>query len=296
MHPDVTYTNRWDRGEWFDAQSLFWDDFSQDGRLETVAESDPSPENRTDVGSLGGIVRLEPGEVKTVPFVLSWHFPNRQNYWLEEIFGYDADPTGPIIGNYYQRHFDDAWDVARYTTEHLARLEQETRLFHDALFSTTAPPEVLDAVSSQSSIIRTETCFRTQDGTFYAFEGTGDDHGCCPLNCTHVWNYEQTLAFLFPALERSMREVDFGHNTDDDGFMVFRSRIPLGTPKWDFPHAAADGQMGTVVKLYREWQLSGDFDFLKRLWPKAKAALEFAWERLGSRPRRRHGRRAAQHL
>ena len=91
------------------------------------------------------------------------------------------------------------------------------------MFSTTAPPEVLDAVSSQSSIIRTETCFRTKDGTFYAFEGTGDDHGCCPLNCTHVWNYEQTLAFLFPALERTMREVDFGHNTDDDGFMVFRT-------------------------------------------------------------------------
>ena len=117
----------------------------------------------------------------------------------------------------------------------------------------------------------------TKDGAFYAFEGTGDDHGCCPLNCTHVWNYEQTLAFLFPALERTMREVDFGHNTDDDGFMVFRSRIPLGTPKWDFPHAAADGQMGTVVKLYREWQLSGDLEFLRRLWPKAKAALEFAW-------------------
>ncbi len=277
VHTDITYTSRWDRGEWFDAQSLFWDDFSKDGRLETVAESDPSPENRTDVGSLGGLLRLAPGEVKTIPFVLSWYFPNRQNYWGEEIFGYDADRSGPIIGNYYQQHFDDAWDVARYTTENLARLERETRLFHDALFSTTAPPEILDAVSSQSSIIRTETCFRTKDGTFYAFEGTGDDHGCCPLNCTHVWNYEQTLAFLFPALERTMREVDFGHNTEDDGFMVFRSRIPLGTPKWDFPHAAADGQMGTVVKLYREWQLSGDFEFLTRLWPKAKAALEFAW-------------------
>lgn len=277
LHGDTNYTIRWDRGEWFDAQSLFWDDFSRDGRLDTVAESDPSPDNETDVGSLGGIVRLAPGEAATVPFVLSWHFPNRQNYWLNRIFGYEPDDTGPIIGNWYRQHFADAWDVARYTTENLERLEEETRLFHDALFSTTAPAEVLDAVSSQSSIIRTETCFRTGDGRFFAFEGTGDDHGCCPLNCTHVWNYEQALAFLFPALERSMRDVDFSHNTDDEGFMVFRSRIPLDTPKWDFPHAAADGQMGTVVKLYREWQLSGDAAFLGRLWPRAKAALEFAW-------------------
>jgi uncharacterized protein (DUF608 family) len=278
VHGEITYATRWDRGEWFDAQSLFWEDFSADGRVEPVPESDPTPEGRTDVGSLGGLVSLAPAETATVPFVLSWHFPNRQNYWLSEIFGYDADRTGPIIGNWYQQHFGDAWDVARYTSANLERLERETRLFHDALFSTTAPPEILDAVSSQSSIIRTETCFRTQDGRFYAFEGTGDDHGCCPLNCTHVWNYEQTLAFLFPALERSMREVDFGHNTDDDGFMVFRSRIPLGTPKWDFPHAAADGQMGTVIKLYRDWQLSGDLEFLRRLWPKAQDALEFAWK------------------
>jgi hypothetical protein len=127
------------------------------------------------------------------------------------------------------------------------------------------------------SILRTNTCFRAKDGNFYAFEGTGDDHGCCPLNCTHVWNYEQALAFLFPALERTMREVDFQHNTDEAGFMVFRTRVPLGAEKWDFPHAAADGQMGTIAKLYREWQLSGDLDFLKRHWPRAKKALEFAW-------------------
>lgn len=276
-HEDVTHTPRWTRGEWFDAQSLFWNDFSVDGRLEALGPADPSPDGKTDIGSLGGLVSLEPGESATVGFLIAWHFPNRQNYWVENIFGYEADESGPIIGNFYANDFADAWEVADYTARNLTRLEEETRLFHSALFSTTAPPVVLEAISSQSSILRTNTCFRTKDGNFYAFEGTGDDHGCCPLNCTHVWNYEQTLAFLFPALERTMREVDFGHNTDDEGFMVFRTRIPLGSPKWDFPHAAADGQMGTVIKLYREWQLSGDRDFLERLWPKAKEALEFAW-------------------
>ena len=27
---------------------------------------------------------------------------------------------------------------------------------------------------------------------FFAFEGCGDNSGCCPMNCTHVWNYEHT--------------------------------------------------------------------------------------------------------
>jgi uncharacterized protein (DUF608 family) len=277
LHPEITYTARWDRGEWFDAQSLFWDDFSRDGRLEPVAATDASPENQNDVGSIGALFALEPGEEKTAAFLVAWHFPNRQNYWVKEIFGYQANAEGPIIGNYYATRFADAWEAARHAATNLERLERETREFHDALYATTAPAEVLDAISSQMSILRTNTCFRAQDGNFYAFEGTGDDHGCCPLNCTHVWNYEQALAFLFPALERTMREVDFQHNTDDSGFMVFRTRVPLGSEKWDFPHAAADGQMGTIVKLYREWQLSGDLDFLKRHWPRAKKALEFAW-------------------
>jgi uncharacterized protein (DUF608 family) len=280
LHPvsaDVTYAVRWDRGGWFDSQSLFWDDFARDGRLTPVAASDPSPEDRNDTGSVGARVSLGPGEEKVVPFLIAWHFPNRQNYWVDEIFGYEPNAKGPIIGNFYANSFDDAWAVAGYAAKEIERLERETRLFHDALFSTTAPPEVLDAVSSQMSILRTNTCFRSKDGNFYAFEGTADDIGCCPLNCTHVWNYEQALAFLFPSLERTMRNVDFESNTDDNGFMVFRTRVPLGTPKWDFPHAAADGQMGTIVKLYREWQLSGDLDWLKRLWPRAKKALEFAW-------------------
>ncbi|HJS73061.1 MAG TPA: GH116 family glycosyl-hydrolase, partial [Vicinamibacteria bacterium] len=262
LNREITYTSRWDRGEWFDAQSLFWEDFSRDGRLEPVSADDPSPANRNDVGSMGALLSLDPGEEKVAAFLIAWHFPNRQNYWVDEIFGYQADAAGPIIGNHYATRFEDAWSVARYTAANLDRLESETREFHEALFRTTAPPEILDAISSQMSILRTNTCFRARDGNFYAFEGVGDDHGCCPLNCTHVWNYEQALAFLFPALERTMREVDFQHNTDDAGFMVFRTRVPLSSEKWDFPHAAADGQMGTLVKLYREWQLSGDLEFL----------------------------------
>ena len=32
-----------------------------------------------------------------------------------------------------------------------------------------------------------------------------------------------------------------------------------------------------MVKLYREWQLSGDDDWLRRLWPACRRSLEFAW-------------------
>jgi hypothetical protein len=136
---------------------------------------------------------------------------------------------------------------------------------------------VLDAVSSQASIIRTTTCFWLEGSRFFGFEGCNDRGGCCPLNCAHVWNYEQSLAFLYPSLERSMRETDFLNQVRPDGAMIFRTSLPLESGVyWDF-RPAADGQMGRIISLYRDWQISGDDAFLRKLWPQAKKALEYAW-------------------
>lgn len=270
-HKDVTYLTRWARSGWFDDQSLFWNDFSEDGRLTETTPSDPTADNKTDTGSLCLSAKLGPGESKTFPFIIAWHFPQRENNWNSE-----EEVKGKILKNYYASNFKDAWDAATYTQKNLKRLEGETARFHKSLFDSTVPAPVLDAVSSQASILKTNTCFVTDDGHFWGFEGTSDHRGCCPLNCTHVWNYEQTLAHLFPSLERSVRKVDFGFNTDEKGYMAFRTLIPLGLKRWQFK-PAADGQMGTVVKLYREWQLSGDNEYLRELWPGAKRALEFAW-------------------
>jgi uncharacterized protein (DUF608 family) len=272
---DITYALRWLRGGWFDDLQDFWDKFRSQERLEEEDSSDPSPEGQTDVATLGLNFELFPGEKIKMPLILSWYFP----YLPEEVTRYfRIEPLKEEIRlkTYYSSKFDDSWDVAKYTVENLSRLDSQTRRFHKLLFSSSLPNYIIDALSSQTSIIRTNTCFRTEDGRFYGFEGCSDNEGCCPMNCTHVWNYEQTLAYLFPQLERGMREVDFLYNTDEVGKMSFRTMLPLGTGRWGFK-PAADGQMGTIMKLYREWKLSGDDEFLKRLWEKAKKALEFAW-------------------
>ncbi|MBT3747586.1 MAG: hypothetical protein HOG34_01285, partial [Bacteroidetes bacterium] len=55
-----------------------------------------------------------------------------------------------------------------------------------------------------------------------------------------------------------------------------RSGLPLVNAQWT--GVAADGQMGTIMKMYRDWQLSGDTEFLTKSWPMVKSALAFAWE------------------
>jgi len=270
--PEITTLSQWVRGDWWDDLQIFWDDFAADGSLKDVAEVTPSPDKRTDVGTLGLVAELAPGEEKVLPFILSWSFPNVLNY-----FDIVPEQRGRIFKNHYATKHPDAWAAAEYLQANLPRLEESSRAFHDAFFAATLPPYVLDAVSSQASIIRTTTGFRLEGGSYFGFEGCGDQGGCCPLNCAHVWNYAQSLAFLFPSLERTMRETDFLNNVKPDGAMVFRTSLPLGSGVlWGFK-PAADGQMGRIISLYRDWQISGDTAWLKKLWPQAKKALDYAW-------------------
>lgn len=46
--------------------------------------------------------------------------------------------------------------------------------------------------------------------------------------------------------------------------MNFRASLPLSEAAKG-NSAAADGQMGCVMKIYRDWQLSGDDEFLQRI-------------------------------
>jgi len=258
----------WVWPNWHDARILkFW---------EAVAWADkwpPAKKGGADTGTLGVDLELKPGASATLPFIISWSFPNFEHWHRCE----DCD-TGATWDNWYATQWKGAWDAAAYLNKHFQRLYGDTKLYHDTLFASTLPATVLDAVSSQVSILRTNTCLRLTDGTFYGFEGCSDAAGCCEGSCTHVWNYAQALPYLFPKLQQSQREADWSNSMLDDGFVCFRMPLPLGTPGHANFHPAADGQMGTVIQVYREWLISGDDDWLRMIWPQMKKALEFAWK------------------
>ncbi|HUU54693.1 MAG TPA: GH116 family glycosyl-hydrolase [Armatimonadota bacterium] len=246
----------------------FWKAVARSGKLPARLDGG------SDTGSVGARVTLRPGDAVTIPFIIAWHFPVCEHWDRAS----RTDGRSPATWrNYYGRQWDDAWEVAAYTARNLDRLWGETERFRQALFSSTLPTHVLDAVSSQLSVLKSPTCLRLEEGTFYGFEGCSDRAGCCEGSCTHVWNYAQALPYLFPGLQRSMREAEYENSLLDDGFMCFRMPLPLGTKGGRDFHPAADGQMGTVIQVYREWLISGDDEWLRRRWPGAKKALEFAW-------------------
>ena len=267
-HDKVKMQTHWLRAGWFDALDDFWRQVSR-GTLTEKTEVAYRDE-RTDVGTIALEATVPPNSEVLLPVWIVWHIPNFEMYWSP------ANPK-PVWKNYYATLYPDATAVAEYVAQNIARLEEDTRAFANALWSSTLPEPVLDAVSSQISILKTTTCLRLPDGTFYGFEGCSPNSGCCEGTCTHVWNYAQALAYLFPSLERSIREKDYAINLHEDGHMTFRMPLPLGTIPEPTFHAAADGQMGGILKVYRDWQICGKDEWLRALWPSVKRALEYAW-------------------
>lgn len=277
----VTAKPQWLYGFWQDGAQVFWNEFRADGRLhaETVESLDPPPHpewmTRLRVGSLAIEHELAPGDAQDFEFRLTWCFPNRPRGWAGNII-HDDPNLAQVVRNHYATRYDDAWAVASDLEARLPRLEATTRTFVAALYDSTLPGPVLDAIGSNLAVIRSSTCFRLEGGLFAAWEGSFDHVGSCEGTCTHVWNYAQSLAWLFPDLERSARHTEFTLETREDGRMNFRTNRIFGSPPWDF-HPAVDGQMGAIVRVYREWLLSGDDAFVRELWPSLCAALDYAF-------------------
>ncbi len=262
----------------------FWHDFSADGRLEPRDAGAGTGTGATPHASLAVSLALPAHATASVSFVIGWHFPNRMAWspiggFTEPTFtaGGDGPGTGgPRVGNHYATCYRDAWEVVERTFDQLPRLEADTVAFVQAVCESDLPAAVKEAALFNVSTLRTQVCFRTEDGHFHGFEGGFSNEGCCMGSCNHVWGYEHATASLFLELSQRMREVQFLHATDDHGLMHFRVHLPLPRAR-DHSFAAADGQMASILKLYRDWQLSGDPAWLARLWPRARACMEFCW-------------------
>ena len=287
--PDVSCQEYWRRaaykGIWVDDVTAYWRDLSAPGRL---ANRDYEEEIHARGASLRSAhcllaahLQVDAHSTGRARFVLAWNFPVYTNYWNPAPSDPGSDPAngspaGNSWRNYYATLWKDSQEAAHYALSNWDRLYRETVSFKEALFSSTLPAAVVDAVSANLSVLKSPTMLRLQDGTLYGFEGCHPDEICCEGSCTHVWNYAYALPFLFPRLERGMRDADYRYNLRDDGGMSFRLQLPLGRGRSSF-RPCADGQFGGIVKVYRDWKISGDSDWLARLWPAVKKSLAFAW-------------------
>ena len=255
----------WYRGGWRDSVSTFWYEMTHGGLTDRHYDTPKSGDHASVSAS------VIPGE-KT-RFVLSWNVPNNYNYWWRCTDENDRDITWK---NYYATRFENSRASALFALENYDRFFEKTAIFRDTLHGSTLDPTVIEAISSTISVLKSPTVLRLENGEFYGWEGVHSDIGSCEGTCTHVWSYAYALCFLFPDLERSLRDVEFRCDVDPNGKMGFRTLLPLGRGV-SKTRACVDGSMLTVVKALREWKISGDDAWLEKNWQTVKSILEYAW-------------------
>jgi uncharacterized protein (DUF608 family) len=279
----------WFRGRWFDSVSSLWREISTGSFRPNDGANECGLTGRNG-GSILLKGSLDPAATVTIPMVVTWYFPNVHF----AIGGVPSDERAPCCSNsaanacadvprwrpYYVSHWGDAREVAEYVADNYASLRTRTWAFHDALFQSTLPAYVLDAVSANLGIIKSPTVLLQENGNLWGWEGCFSEQGCCPGSCTHVWNYAQSIPHLYPQLERTLREQELLRSMDAEGHVTFRAALPDGPTPHAF-HAAADGQLGGIMKVYREWQISGDRDWLLKMYSYAKTSMDYcirAWD------------------
>lgn len=245
--------------EWDEARKLF----GANGKFDDPANrqlSEPTDAGTTINGALATTLRLAPGATKEVVFCLAWRYPNKYNG----------------AGRWMGCHYAETWKTIGAVTKTLAsdfpKMRARTERFRKTMYESTLPYWFLDCVSSQISTIRhSGVVFRIANGDVFGWEGS---NGCCQPTCTHVWGYEQTLAHVFPGLERQMRQIDYMHQQREDGGIDNRTDVP-SPPRPTGEQPFSDGHCSCILKAYREVLNSPDDRFLKEYWPHIKRAVQY---------------------
>ena len=283
----------WFRGGWFDSISALWREISTGAFQPNKGNADQEEEDtqghyrddrkRRNGGSILLKGLLEPDEEVTYPIVISWYFPNVAYAFGGEVHQTVAccpkpeEEPKPSWRPFYTSQWGDAREVLAYVKENYKSLKARTQAFHDTLFGSNLPAYVLEAVSANLGIIKSPTVLRQENGNLWAWEGCYCEKGCCSGSCTHVWNYAQAIPHLFPNLERTLREQELARSMDERGHVNFRAALPDGPASHNF-HAASDGQLGGMMKVYREWQISGDDAWLEKMYPLVKRSMDYCIE------------------
>jgi uncharacterized protein (DUF608 family) len=244
-----------------------WKQFQEHGQFlpfESLQPNPPTPAGQTTNCALAATISVQPGETVEVPFLLTWHYPNKYS------------TAGNWMGCYYATQWPDARAVMREAVANYDKLGGKTKSFRDTFYDSTLPYWLLDGMTANSAIARhIGVVFRIANGDIYGWEGS---NGSCEPTCTHVWGYEQSLAHLFPDLEKEMRRIDYFHQQNADGGINNRTDVP-SPPHPTGERPFTDGHASCILKAYREALNSTDDSFFKNYWPHVKRAVEYLIQR-----------------
>lgn len=213
------------------------------------------------IGSIGISQQIKPGKTIESNYVISWHFDHPLSKRLDKL-------PETKDSYYYGKRFKNAHETGAYIAQNFKKLYTQTLLWQETYYDSTLPFWFLERTLLNIGTLATANTYRFANDRFWGWEGVN----ACEGTCTHVWQYAQAMGRIFPSLEKDARQrTDLGIAMQENGGIIFRAEYET--------RPAIDGQAGTILRIYREHQMSSDDGFLHNNWSNIKKAVSFMLSR-----------------
>jgi hypothetical protein len=153
----------WFRGGWWDDLTLAWKDVEEGACYDRppVSEGLPSPG-----ASVFVPFALAPGATKAVSVQLSWYVGMSSLRVGDD--PEDDEPAGERrYRPWYAERFSGIEETAESWRARYAELREKTARFSNCFFDQTLPPEVVEAVAANLTILKSPTVMRQADGRLW---------------------------------------------------------------------------------------------------------------------------------
>lgn len=219
-------------------------------------------------------IRLRAGQTRTIRFALAWYCPeiridpaeSKDRYWA----------GGGDYNKYYHNFFPDMDALLDYAVRNRERIERETRSWQRPVMESTLPDWYKFKLINSGYVIYTNMVLNRKGDVMVNEGAMGGLAGTMDQRISAHPFYQK----FFTQLDRSEMDI-FADAMDPEGYILHfigHYYVGMGTVGGRVPTEKGhmlDNSSGWIIQLVKDYQQTGDRDYLLRHAPGVKRAMEY---------------------
>lgn len=258
-----------------------WEQFRADGEFaSSLVKSVLTEQAQPSAASVLAVkTQLKAGQKKTIRFMLAWYAPELHidaaiapigSYW----------PCGADYNKYYHNYFSNMESMLRYAISNRARIAWQTTEWQKPILDSSLPAWYKFKLINSGYVIYTNMVL-TKGGDVMVNEGAmGGFAGTMDQRLSSHPFYQK----FFTQLDRSEMDI-FADSMDPEGYILHfigHYYVGMGTVGGRVPTEKGwmlDNASGWIIQLVKDYEQTGDIEYLKRHLTDIKRVMTFLYSR-----------------
>ena len=264
------------------SNSEAWDQFRNNGEFtSSLTKNVLTEQSQTSSASVLAVkTQLKAGQKKTIRFMLAWYAPELQidaaalpigSYW----------PCGADYNKYYHNYFNSMNSMVSYAVSNRARIARQTTEWQIPVLESSLPDWYKFKLINSGYVIYTNMVL-TKGGDVMVNEGAmGGFAGTMDQRLSSHPFYQK----FFTQLDRSEMDI-FADAMDPEGYILHfigHYYVGMGTVGGRVPTEKGwmlDNASGWIIQLVKDYEQTGDTEYLKAHLTGLKRAMKFLYSRM----------------